>query len=120
MPTPTISSLRAPASSSTSPTMRRGERDGLGGGEVGVQLRVALREHRVGEVGDGDPQVALAEVQPEREAGVPVQRQPGGRPAHGAAGARLLLSHQAVSLQFGDHPGDGGGRERGAPREVRP
>ena len=71
--------------------MRVGERDGLGGGQVGVELRVALGEHHVGQVGDGDAQVALAEVQPEGDAGraVAARRARAGGPS--SRGARLVV-----------------------------
>ena len=98
----------------------RRQRDRLSGRQVGVQRRVALGEHGVGEVGERDTHVALAEVQPEGDAGVAVSATSAdGRP-HRAVGARLLLGHQPIGLKLGDDGGDGRRRECRAPREVRP
>ena len=63
----------------------RRERDRLRRRQVGAERLVALREHAVGEVGERDPQVALAEVEPERHARRAVERHEHGRAADPAA-----------------------------------
>ena len=98
-----------------------GTRDRLRRGEVGVELLVALGEDRVREVGDGDAQVALAEVQPEGDAGAAVQRDEHGRTADRSAGPRRLavlrLDREPLALQLGD---DGRHRRAGPdPDAVR-
>ena len=66
----------------------RRERDRLRRGQVGVERLVALREHAVREVGQRDAQVALAEVQAERDARGAIERDEHGRAADRARAAR--------------------------------
>ena len=87
-----------------------GERDRLRGGQVGVELLVALGQHRVREVRHRDAQVALAEVQPERDAGVAVQRRRGRaagpwsrrRAASGGSTTRRSACSSAITAETVD------------------
>jgi hypothetical protein len=79
---------------------------------------VALGEDSVGEVGDDDAHVALAEVQADRHAGVAVHGDEHRRAAHGAGRARVAagggLRHEPGGLQLGDR------RRHGRRRQLRP
>ena len=128
MPTPAISALRAPASSSTSPTSRVAQRDRLRGGQVGVERLVALREHAVGEVGERDAQVALAEVQPERDARRAVERDehgraadaPGPRGAASPGGSTTSRSSCSSAMTADTVEGASAVRRASSAREVGP
>ena len=65
-----------------------GRVEALIGGVVDVHLAPRLGEHRVREIGDGDPQMTMAEVEPDREARRAVERDHHrGRPAWDSPGA---------------------------------
>ena len=96
----------------------RRERDRLRRREVGAERLVALREHAVGQVGERDPQVALAEVEPERDARRAVERHEHERPADPAARHGVAVDDEPLVLQLGDDGGDGRGGEGRPARQL--
>ena len=87
---------------------------------VDVQLPPGLGEDGVGEVGDGDAQVAVAEVDPDREPGRGVERDHHRRSAGVRLAARLAvaLARQPGVEQVGDDRRDGRAREARDPGKL--
>lgn len=82
---------------------------------VHVERLGLLRQHLVGQVADGHPQVRMTEVHPYDDARVPAQGD-----APGAAAARRGGGHldRAAVLEFAHDVGDGGCGEAGAPGDL--
>ena len=92
----------------------------LGRRAVDVELAPGLGEDGVGEVGDGDPQVAVAEVDRQGEAGGAVEsdHHPGAPGVHLAVGQAVALDREAGLDQVADDRRDRRAREVGRPGEL--
>ena len=99
-----------------------GSVEALIGGVVDIHLAPGLGEHRVREIGDGDPQMTMAEVQPDRQARRSVERDHDRRPAgmRLARGLTVTLTGEAGLEQVGDDRGDRRSREPGHPGQLGP
>ena len=83
-------------------------------------LAPLLGEQLVGEVGERDGQVALAEVDADREAGARIERDQRGRAAAAGGGGPVgvAVDDHALGLEAGDDRRDGRARQAGLAREV--
>ena len=92
-----------------------GQRDGAVGRRTGIQADGALAENCVVEVGDGDPQVRVVDVDADGEPGSPAE----GDPYDAAAAlGHLRQRHQTLALEVADDVEHRGAGQPAAPREV--
>ena len=86
---------------------------------VDVELGRSLGEHRRREVGGGDPDVRVVEVDPDDRAGRGVETQKRRRPAPPRLGPPVGVDDEAARLQVGHERGDSGAGEAGQAGELR-
>src|SRR4051795_2830765 len=94
---------------------------GVGAGGTGVDCRGPLGKDGVGEVGDRDTHVTVAEVDADERPRRLIERDEDRRPAALRAPRRrraLALDDQAGGLQVGDETGDRGAAEAGLAGDV--
>ena len=99
MPAASTRPRSTPASSISSDTSVGGGVERVHGGAVDLELREGLGEDRVGEVGDGDAQGVVAEVEADDGAGRAVEGD-----QHGRAPALRGGGGDAVGRALDDHP----------------
>ena len=117
MPAASTRPRSTPASSISSDDQRGGGVEGVLGGGVDLELREGLGQDRVGEVGDGDAQGVVAEVEADDGAGRAVEGH-----QHRRAAALRGGRGDAVGRALDDHAPRPGGRRRGSTpsSELRP
>lgn len=93
-----------------------GPAESLGGGGVHIEGLGFLREHLMGEVPDGHPQMRMAEIHSDDNARVSAERDAAGPAAARRSGRDL---DRSAVLQLTDDIGDRGRRQSRAPRDLR-